>query len=72
MSREYSRIQIFRTILRLAWPSIVEQLLMMAVGIVSTAFVGHIGARELAAVGLVGMIIVILETVFAGLATGAL
>ena len=71
MTRDYSRIQIFRTILRLAWPSIIEQLLMMAVGIVSTAFVGHIGARELAAVGLVGMIIVILETVFAGLATGA-
>jgi len=71
MTRDYSRAQIFRTILRLAWPSIIEQLLMMAVGIVSTAFVGHIGAMQLAAVGLVGMIIVILETVFAGLATGA-
>jgi len=71
MIRDYSRREIFRTILRLAWPSIIEQLLMMAVGIVSTAFVGNIGTKQLAAVGLVGMIIILLETVFAGLATGA-
>jgi putative MATE family efflux protein len=71
MKRDYSRQQVYRTILRLAWPSIVEQLLMMAVGMVSTAFVGRIGTRELAAVGLVGMIVIFLETIFAGLATGA-
>lgn len=71
MKRGYSRIQVYRTILRLAWPAIVEQLLVMMVGIVSTAFVGRIGTRQLAAVGLVGMIVVFLETIFAGLATGA-
>lgn len=71
MKRDYSRIQVYRTILRLAWPAIVEQLLIMMVGIVSTAFVGRIGTSELAAVGLVGMIVVFLETIFAGLATGA-
>jgi putative MATE family efflux protein len=71
MKRDYSRIQVYRRILVLAWPAIVEQLLVMTVGIVSTAFVGRIGTNELAAVGLVGMIVVFLQTVFAGLATGA-
>jgi putative MATE family efflux protein len=71
MKRDYSRRQVYRSILALAWPAILEQLLVMAVGIVSTAFVGRIGTRELAAVGLVGMILFFIQTVFAGLATGA-
>ncbi|MDP3179612.1 MAG: MATE family efflux transporter, partial [Spirochaetaceae bacterium] len=71
MKRDYSRLEIYRSILAIAWPSIVEQLLVMAVGIVSTAFVGRIGSKELAAVGLVGMIAVFIQTVFAGLATGS-
>jgi putative MATE family efflux protein len=71
MKHDYSRTQVYRSIFALAWPAILEQLLAMTVGIVSTAFVGRIGTRELAAVGLVGMIVVFLQTVFAGLATGS-
>ncbi len=67
----YSRREVYRSILTLAWPAIVEQLLIMMVGVVSTVFVGRIGTPELAAVGLVNMIIVFIQTVFAGLATGA-
>jgi putative MATE family efflux protein len=67
----YSRRDVYRSILTLAWPAIVEQLLIMMVGVVSTIFVGRIGTPDLAAVGLVNMIIIFIQTVFAGLATGA-
>jgi putative MATE family efflux protein len=70
MKREYSRAKVYSRILGVAWPAIVEQVLVMTVGIVSTAFVGHIGTRELAAVGLVNMIVVFIQTVFEGLSTG--
>lgn len=69
--REYSRAQVYRRILGLAWPAIVEQILVMAVGIVSTAFVGRIGTAELAAVGLVSMIVTFIQTIFSGLSTGS-
>ncbi|MEI6875215.1 MAG: MATE family efflux transporter [Spirochaetota bacterium] len=71
MKRDYSRSQVYRGIFALAWPSILEQILAMTVGIVSTAFVGRIGTRELAAVGLVGMIVIFIQTIFVGLATGS-
>jgi putative MATE family efflux protein len=71
MKREYSRAKVYSRILGVAWPAIVEQVLVMTVGMVSTAFVGHLGTRELAAVGLVNMIVVFIQTVFEGLATGS-
>jgi putative MATE family efflux protein len=71
MKRNYSRGEVYRSIVKLAWPSVIEQLLVMMVGIVSTIFVGRIGTQELAAVGLVGMIAVFIQTIFAGLSTGA-
>lgn len=37
----------------------------------STAFVGRIGTRELAAVGLVNMIVTFIQTVFEGLSMGS-
>ncbi len=67
----YSRREIYGSILTLAWPAILEQLLVMMVGVVSTVFVGRIGTKELAAVGLVNMIVMFVQTVFSGLATGA-
>jgi putative MATE family efflux protein len=72
MKREYSRAKVYSQILGVAWPAIVEQVLVMTVGIVSTAFVGHLGTRELAAVGLVNMIVVFIQTVFEGLSTGSM
>lgn len=71
MKRDYSRAQVNRQILSVAWPAIVEQVLVMTVGMVSTAFVGRIGTRELAAVGLVNMIVTFIQTVFEGLSMGS-
>ena len=57
-------------IYRLAWPSIVEQLLVMAVGMVSTMFVGQLSVEALVAVGLINMIVMFIQSVFAALSTG--
>jgi putative MATE family efflux protein len=57
-------------IYRLAWPSIVEQLLVMAVGMVSTMFVGQLSAQALVAVGLINMVVMFIQSVFAALSTG--
>ena len=59
-----------KQILKVAWPSIVEQLLIMMVGMVSTMFVGRINKETMAAVGMVNMIIFFLQTIFSGLSTG--
>lgn len=71
MNLTYSKINVHKNILYLAWPAITEQLLIMMVGMVSTIFVGRIGTDALAAVGLVNMIITFFQTIFAGLSTGA-
>jgi len=60
-----------KEIIKLAWPSITEQLLQMMVGMVSTIFMGRIGTDAVAAVGMVNMLIGFLQTVFSGLAMGA-
>lgn len=57
-------------IYRLAWPSIVEQLLVMAVGMVSTMFVGQLSREALVAVGLINMLVMFIQSVFAALSTG--
>ena len=62
---------VLENILRLAWPAVLEQMLIMTGGIVVTMFLGRYGTDELAAAGLVNMIIVVLQTAFAGLATGS-
>ena len=63
--------EILSRIIKIAWPAILEQILVMMGGIVVTMFLGRYGTRELAAAGLVNMIIVVLQTSFAGLATGS-
>jgi len=65
------RKDILLDLLRLAWPAILEQILVMMGGIVVTIFLGRYGTDELAAAGLVNMIFAVLQTAFAGLATGA-
>lgn len=57
-------------ILRIAWPTIVEQVLVMLVGTVSTVLVGRISAEALSAVGMVNAVISFLQAVLAALSTG--
>ena len=51
MQREFSRGAALRTIVLLAWPTVLEQVLQTAVSYVDSAMVGRIGARATAAVG---------------------
>lgn len=67
----FSKQQIDREIMKLAWPTIAEQILIMTVGIVSTILVSHLGKESVAAVGMVNNLINFFQTVFAGLATGS-
>lgn len=59
-----------KKIIRLAWPSITEQILEMMVGMVSTIFMGRIGTDAVAAVGMVNMLMGFMQTVFSGLSVG--
>ncbi|MDO4829599.1 MAG: MATE family efflux transporter [Clostridia bacterium] len=51
MEQIYSKRQAARDIFRLAWPTVMEQILTTAVSYVDTAMVGHIGPDASAAVG---------------------
>lgn len=59
-----------KDIIKLAWPSITEQVLEMMVGMVSTIYMGRIGTDAVAAVGMVNMLMGFLQTVFSGLSIG--
>jgi putative MATE family efflux protein len=59
-----------KEIISMAWPSIVEQILEMMVGIVSMMFMGSLGNAAVAAVGMVTTIMNFIQTVFAGLSIG--
>jgi putative MATE family efflux protein len=69
--RPLLRTDVLSDILRLSWPAILEQVLLMMGGMVVAMFLGKYGTAELAAAGLVNMVMVVLQTAFAGLATGA-
>ena len=69
-AKEEERRNVSKEVMEIAWPSIAEQMLVMAVGMISTIFVGRISAAALAAVGLINMLIFFLQAVFAGLSTG--
>ena len=51
MQNEFSRRSALKTIVLLAWPTVLEQILQTAVSYVDSAMVGRIGARATAAVG---------------------
>lgn len=51
MSNEFSRRRALKTIVLLAWPTVLEQILQTAVSYVDSAMVGRIGAHATAAVG---------------------
>ncbi len=65
------RSELRASVMRLAWPAIVENLLHTMVGIVDTAMVGRLGSPSLAAVGLGNQIFNMGLTVFFALATGS-
>lgn len=56
-----------KKIISMAWPSIMEQILEMMVGMVSIIFMGRIGTDAVAAVRMVNMLMGFLQTVFFGL-----
>jgi putative MATE family efflux protein len=58
------------SVLKLAIPSVLEQLLVMVVGVVSTILVGRIGSQALSAVGLVNTLIGFIIALFVALSTG--
>jgi len=60
-----------RAVLTLAVPVVMEQLLNMAVMIVDTALVGHLGATALASSGLANQVVMLVSAIFMAIATGS-
>jgi len=60
----------YRRVLTLAWPAVGEQLLNMAVGLVDTFLVGHLGAAAVSAVGLANQTVLLATVFFASVAVG--
>ncbi|APM39219.1 MATE family efflux transporter [Clostridium kluyveri] len=71
MDTTYSRKEIRHDIIKLAWPTIMEQMLIMMVGIVSTILVSKLGKESIAAVGMVNNLVNFFQTIFTGLAMGS-
>ena len=57
-------------VLKLAMPSVGEQILAVLVGFVNTMLVGHLGAAALTAVGIASTITMLATTFFTAVATG--
>ncbi len=58
------------TVWRLAWPIIVEMMLMTLVGIVDMAMVGSLGPAAIAATGIGGQVVMFSTTAFVAIRTG--
>ncbi len=61
---------ITRSIFKVAVPAVVEQLLIMIVGVVSLAFVGHLSNEAVAAVGFINSLFGFIQVFFVALSTG--
>ena len=59
-----------KSILKVAVPAVIEQALIMIVGVVSMIFVGHIGNQAVSAVGLVNSLFAFIQVFFVALSTG--
>jgi len=57
-------------VMTLAWPAVAEQTLNMTVGLVDTYLVGHLGAAQLAALGLGTQVVAIISVLIAAVAVG--
>ncbi|SNX53432.1 MATE family efflux transporter [Thermoanaerobacterium sp. RBIITD] len=71
MERGEHRVSLQKEVLELAWPSIIEQMLIMMVGMISTIYVGHISTAAIAAVGMINSLVFFFQAIFAGLSTGS-
>lgn len=58
------------SIFKVAVPAVVEQLLIMIVGVVSLAFVGHLSNQAVAAVGFINSLFGFIQVFFVALSTG--
>ena len=67
---EDTPISLNRQLLRLAWPSLVENLLQTMLGFVDLVFVGQLGPDAIAGVGLGNQLMMLLQVLFMGLAVG--
>lgn len=65
-----SPVNLNRQLLRLAWPSLVENLLQTMLLVCDMMFVGQLGAEAIAGVGLGGQLTIFLQVLFMGLAVG--
>lgn len=59
-----------RNILALAWPAILEQILWMVAGVVSTILVSRLSAAAVSAVGVVGQVFNVIGALFTIVSTG--
>jgi putative MATE family efflux protein len=69
-SLDLTRGPIFRTVVRLAWPMIVGNVLQNAFNVVDMVFVGRLGADAIAAVALSGLLMQISWTLLIGVSIG--
>ena len=67
----FSRRSIVSQVSGLAWPVVIEQLLGLAVGLINTYLVGHLGAAALAAVGLSTQLRMLLMGLFSAVGVGS-
>ena len=72
MSISANKKAMLRTVLLLAWPTVVELALQTLVQYVDTAMVGHIGASASAAVGLTTTTMWLISAPFSAMGTGVL
>lgn len=61
----------YKDIFTLAWPCVLEQVLAMMAGIVTTMLIGHLGNAALTGVGFVNTLVTLFQASFAALSTGA-
>ncbi len=61
---------ITKSIFKIAIPAVIEQVLLMVVGVVSLAFVGHINNEAVTAVGFINSLFAFIQVFFIALSTG--
>ena len=60
------------SVLSLAWPSLVENLLLLAMSMASLMMVGRLGPAAMAGVGIANQVAMLLQVLFMGLSVGNL
>lgn len=68
--RDYTKINLTKGVVLLAWPAVVTMMLQMVVGIADIAMAGRLGPEALAAVGLGRQLVFFSFAIVGGLATG--